>query len=218
MLLHPRRRSKESMDEAEIQAEPHNTPVDPPFSDGEGTAGAISEAGMAEGEEAGSDLYAENRLLSLLFNTQGPVWKYIVRAGLVGLAPSLVMAIFLGLVTGGGGEGMPQFNREVGAIILFVSLVIVSPVIETLFLGFGLWLLSFVTKKPLGKALVSCVLWAGLHSLAASLWGLVVLWPFFVFSCAYLAWRRRSWWHAVGVTCGVHMFQNLLPGILVAVT
>jgi hypothetical protein len=42
-----------------------------------------------------------------------------------------------------------------------------------------------------------------------------VIWPFFVFSCAYLAWRRRSLWHAMGVTCGIHMFQNLLPGILI---
>lgn len=206
------------MDEADFQPEPPSTPVDAPSSDGEGTAGAISEAGPAEAERPEPDLYTENRLLCPLFSTQGRVWKYILRAGLIGLIPSLMIAIFLGTVTGGDGEGMPQFNREVGAIILFVSLVIVSPVIETLFLGFGLWLLSFVTKKPLVKAVVSCVLWAGLHSLAASLWGLVVLWPFFVFSCAYLAWRRRSWWHAVGVTCGVHMFQNLLPGILVAVT
>ena len=113
---------------------------------------------------------------------------------------------------------MPQFNRQAGAVVLFVSVVIVSPIVETLLLGFGLWVLSFVMKKPLRKAIVSCVIWAVLHSCVALLWGAVVVWPFFVFSCAYLAWRRRSWWHAMGVACGIHMFQNFLPGILIAAT
>jgi hypothetical protein len=111
---------------------------------------------------------------------------------------------------------MPQFDRAAGPVVLFVMVVVASPVIETLVLGFGLWLLAFLTRRLLWQAMGSSVIWAILHSVAAPAWGLVVLWPFFVFSCAYLAWRRRSLWHAMGVVCGVHVFQNLLPGILLA--
>lgn len=48
--------------------------------------------------------------------------------------------------------------------------------------------------------------------------GLVVFWPFFVFSCSYLAWREKSWWHAVWVTFCIHAFQNVLPTIAIVST
>jgi hypothetical protein len=162
--------------------------------------------------------YTGNRLLSLFFDTRGPVWKYIIRAGLISLLPSLLVAFLLAAAGIDNAETMPQFSRDAGAVLLFVILVIVSPVVETVFLGVGLWLLSFVTQRPLRQALLSCVVWAVMHSLAVWVWqwGLTIIWPFFVFSCAYLAWRQKSRWHALGVACGIHMFQNLLPGIVVA--
>jgi hypothetical protein len=206
------------MGEAELQPGTGETPVCSPPYGGEGVAGAMPVEGRGESEGVEPDLYAGHRFLSLFFNTQGSVWKYIFRTGLISLIPSLVISFCLTFVAGGGGEGMPQFSREAGVVLLFVSVVIVSPVVETLLLGLSLRIISFVAKKPLRQALVTCAIWAVLHSLAASLWGLVVIWPFFVFSCAYLAWRRRSWWHAMGVACGIHMFQNMLPGILIAVT
>lgn len=168
-------------------------------------------------EEGAPQPYAENRVLSWLFDTRVPAWKYIVRAGLISLVPSLVVSTFLALVGLGNEETLPQFGQEMGPAFLLVNMIIVAPVLETLLLALGLWLLSFVTRNPLRQALGSCLLWAALHSSAALAWGPVVIWPFFVFSSAYLAWRRRSRWHAMGVTCGIHMFQNFLPGILIVV-
>jgi hypothetical protein len=206
------------MGEAEPQSEPHEPSIKPPVSGDEEPSAATPGTGSPLSDRVESELYAGNRVLSLLFNTQGRVWKYIVRAGLISLVPSLLVSFVVASVGLGNEENLPQFAEEVGAGALFVSLVIVTPAVETLLLGLGLWLLSFATRRPLRQALGSCVLWGVLHSLLAPAWGLVVAWPFFVFSCAYLAWRRRSWWHAAGVACGIHMFQNLLPGILVAVT
>ncbi|MDY0356454.1 MAG: hypothetical protein RBR19_11280 [Sedimentisphaerales bacterium] len=184
--------------------------------DGGCAPGALSALGPDGGDTAEPGLYAGNRVLSLLFDTRTPAWRYILRAGLISLVPSLLVSFLIAGVGLGNEETMPQFDRAAGPVVLFVMVVVVSPVVETLVLGFGLWLLAFLTPKLLWQALGSSVIWAILHSLAAPAWGLVVLWPFFVFSCAYLAWRRRSWWHAMGMACGVHMFQNLLPGLLVA--
>ncbi len=206
------------MGEQEQQSESLSERVDAAVSGGDVASAVMPQTASVESGQVEPELYARNPVLSLLFDTQGPVWKYIVRAGLIGLVPSVLVAFLLagaGLVNQ---ETMPQFNQDPGRLLLFVSVVVVSPVVETLLLGFGLWLLSFVIRNTLQRALGSCVLWAVLHSLSAPLWGLVVIWPFFVFSCAYLAWRRRSWWYAMGVASGVHMFQNLLPGILVVVT
>lgn len=181
-----------------------------------GSGGGEPSPATLEGETSAPDLYSGNRLLSLLFNTEGPVWRYILRAGLISLVPSVLVAFLLGAIGLADEGAMPQFDPKSNAVLLFVLLVIVSPLLETLVLGLGLWLLSFATRNLLHQALASCILWAVLHSLAAPLWGLTIVWPFFVFSCAYLAWRRKSQWHAMGVACGIHMFQNLLPGVLVA--
>lgn len=203
------------MGETERQPEMEGDPIEPCVDE---ALESIPEDGPAVFDTAEPVAYANNRILALLFDSRGPAWRYILRAGLISLIPSLLVSFLLALAVADSEGAMPQFDEQAGAVVLFVSVVIVSPAIETLLLGFGLWVFSFVTKKLLRLALASCILWAILHSLEAPMWGLVVVWPFFVFSCAYLAWRRKSWWHAVGVACGIHIFQNLLPGILIAAT
>jgi hypothetical protein len=151
------------------------------------------------------------RLLSLLFDNQISMWKYILRTGLISLVPSLVIAMILGLSGIVTEETGPEFEGP--AIVLFVGLVIVSPPLETLIMAGVLWLLSFITKRQVVLAIISAFVWAGMHSLIAPAWGLVVIWPFFVFSCSYLNWRQRSLWRAILVTSCVHVFQNILPSI-----
>jgi hypothetical protein len=153
----------------------------------------------------------QNRLLSLLFDNQTPMWKYILRTGLISLVPSLIIVLILGLTGVISEETVPEF--EGSAIGLFVMLVIIGPPLETLLMAVVLWLLSFITKRQIRLAVISAFLWAGVHSLMAPTWGLGVIWPFFVFSCSYLNWRRRSWWRAILVTSCVHAFQNFLPSI-----
>jgi hypothetical protein len=41
--------------------------------------------------------------------------------------------------------------------------------------------------------------------------------PIIEFSYAYLTWRKKGWWRAVWVTFWIHAFQNLLPGVMVAI-
>jgi len=141
------------------------------------------------------------------------MWKYILRTGLISLVPSLVIAMILGLTGVITEETGPEFEGP--AIGLLIGMVIIGPPLETLLMGGGLWILSFITKRPVRLAIISAILWAGAHSLIAPAWGLGVIWPFFVFSCSYLSWRRRSWWRAILVTSGVHAFQNTLPAIIV---
>ena len=156
------------------------------------------------------------RLISLLFDNQISMWKYILRTGLISLAPSLVIVLILGVTGVVTEETGPDFKGS--ALGLLFGLVIVSPLLETLLMGGGLWILSFITKRPIRLAVISAFIWAGVHSLIAPAWGLGVVWPFFVFSCSYLSWRRRSWWHAILVTSCVHAFQNILPAIAMIAT
>jgi len=100
-------------------------------------------------------------------------------------------------------------------MVLFLF-VVASPVAETLLMAVILAATRILSENMWVRAVISAVVWAGLHSAVASLWGAVVLWPFFVFSCCYLAWRERSRGHALGVTCLAHMLHNALPSLAVA--
>ena len=151
-------------------------------------------------------------LLRWLFDTRISMPRYILRAGLVSFLPSLALTFILaagGILTE---ETGPTF--ECSPLILIVMIVLVGPPIETLLMGLVLRILSLITKRSIPLATMSAFVWACLHSIAAPAWGLGVIWPFFVFSCSYLAWRQRAWWRAVLVTSCVHAFQNLLPAIV----
>jgi len=144
------------------------------------------------------------------------MWKYVLRTGLISLVPSLIIAMilaFTGVITE---EMGPEFNGP--AIGLLIGMVVISPLLETLLLAGGLWIFSFITKRPVRLAVISAFVWAGVHSLVVPAWGLGVIWPFFVFSCSYLSWRKRSWWRAIFVTSCVHAFQNTLPAIVMIAT
>jgi hypothetical protein len=158
----------------------------------------------------------QDRPRSFFFDTSVSMRKYILRMGLISLVPSIIIALLLA-VSGIADEGSgPDFEGP--ALVVLPLVLIAGPAIETLLLAFTLWLLSFFAKRKVVLALVSALIWAGLHSLAAPAWGLVVFWPFFVFSCSYLAWRERSWGRAVWVTFCIHVFQNVLPGIAIVST
>ena len=156
------------------------------------------------------------RLLSLLFDNQISMWKYVLRTGLISLVPSLIIVLILGLTGVVTEESGPEFKEP--AIGLLIGLVLISPSLETLLMGGVLWILSFITKRQVLLAVISAFVWAGVHSLIAPAWGLGVIWPFFVFSCSYLGWRKRSWWRAILVTSCVHAFQNTLPAIALIAT
>ena len=153
---------------------------------------------------------------SFLFNSELAVWKYaLVMAG-ISFVPSILLSFGLGAAGVMTEESGPELGGF-GPVTDFAMIVWLSPVVETLLMGVILKALSFISRRRYVLAAMSCGVWAGLHSLCSPAWGLVVFWPFFVFSCSYLAWRRRSWRHAVCVTSLVHMLHNLLPGLAIAV-
>lgn len=154
--------------------------------------------------------------VGLLFNNRISASKYVLRTGVISVVPSLIIAWTLAVVGVITEESGPEFKGP--AVVLLITMIIVAPVIETLLMVPVLWVLSFITKRKVWLALMCAIVWAGLHSLAAPVWGLVVFWPWFVFSCSYLAWRERGWWRAFFITACVHAFHNILPAIAAVLT
>ena len=96
----------------------------------------------------------------------------------------------------------------------FFLMVVFAPVVETMIMGAALLLLTKFLS-PTQAVLVSAVGWGIAHSTAAPAWGLVIWWPFVVFSTLFLTWRRRSVLAALGMAAATHALHNLLPALLV---
>ncbi len=99
--------------------------------------------------------------------------------------------------------------------VAFLLLILFAPLVETLIMAGVLSLLArFLT--PTHAVLASALLWGIAHSLQAAVWGLVIWWPFLIFSTLYMVWRERSVWAALGVVTTTHALQNLLPALAIA--
>jgi uncharacterized protein (DUF983 family) len=64
--------------------------------------------------------------------------------------------------------------------------------------------------------LISAAAWGAAHSLAAPAWGLVIWWPFLIFSTLFVVWRERGFLAGASVAAAAHALQNLGPAILLA--
>ena len=108
---------------------------------------------------------------------------------------------------------VPVFAQR--GVVPFWLLVSFAPIVETLIMAA---VLSVLTRflSPTRAVLVSAALWGVAHSLQAAAWGLVIWWPFVIFSTQYVVWRQRSVVAALGVPCATHALHNLLPALKIA--
>ena len=96
---------------------------------------------------------------------------------------------------------------------LFLLMVVAAPLLETLIMSAALVLLRLLLA-PTPAVLVSAIGWALAHSAAAPAWGLVIWWPFLVFSTLFVTWRSRSLLAGIGMAAAAHALHNLLPALL----
>ena len=124
---------------------------------------------------------------------------------------SLVLATVVGLIA--PNVPQPQFNVSGATAVLLLA--VFAPVFETLIMGTALLVLLRLFSPTLA-ILMSAVGWGVAHSLAAPTWGLVIWWPFLIFSTLFVAWRQRSLAAAFVMPMIAHGLHNLPPALLVA--
>lgn len=139
------------------------------------------------------------------------VGRSVLVGWLTALLPSLGLALLVSALF--PETAQPAFEME--GWLAIVLLVLFAPVVETLAMG-GVLLVLLRFLSPRAAVLSSAAGWAILHSMQAPAWGLVIWWPFLVFSTLFAAWRVRSLWLAFLVPTLVHALHNLPPALLVA--
>ena len=142
-----------------------------------------------------------------LFDDAGPAWRYILFAWPVVALPALA----LGWVSSKLAPDLagPSVAGASFGVVAF-AVVIVSPLVETIVMTGPVVLLDR-WLGPLPAVIGSAAIWGVAHSLAAARWGLVIWWPFLIFSIAWLSWRGRGYWRAVGIVFAIHALNNAGP-------
>ena len=142
-----------------------------------------------------------------LFRAREPL-PYLGTAWLLTFLPALALAALVGAVAGESAQ--PDF--PLGSWTVFLLLVIFAPVAETLIMGSVLLVLrSFL--PPVVAVALSSAGWGVAHSLQAPAWGLVIWWPFLIFSTAFLVWRERSLLLAFVMVSAMHALHNVVPAL-----
>ena len=136
-------------------------------------------------------------------------WLAIPVAWLAATIPSLLLAALVSRL-------FPQLagpKFEMDPVISFIAIVIISPIMETLIMAAVLAILLRL-MPPTAAILVSAIGWGIAHSSMAPAWGLVIWWPFLIFSTLYVVWRQLSLAASIAVPAIVHALQNLGPALL----
>ena len=149
-------------------------------------------------------------ILRILRNTDQPIASYAWRAGLLALVPSLMISTVVVVALPGQS---PELRMNAPAIVVVFGTLVLSPWTETILMWPVLWGLQRFIAGRTQVAVASAIFWGLLHSLAAPTWGIVIAWPFFVFSVCFLAWGEKSRKRAIVATALTHTFQNVLPTI-----
>ena len=138
-------------------------------------------------------------------------WLAILTAWALSIGGSLLLAALSKLIA----PALPSPEFPMKGPVVFFLLVVFAPVLETLIMaGFLSIFLRFM--PPVAAILLSSAGWGIVHSLEALGWGVVIWWPFLIFSTLYVVWRQRGFWLAVCVVATTHALQNLIPGLAVA--
>ena len=136
-----------------------------------------------------------------------------VRAILVGWLTAAVPALLLAAAASGAfpDSEQPQFQID-GVADAILKLVLFAPIVES-FIMAGFLALLLRLLPPAYAIMVSAVAWAGLHALAVPAWGIVIWWPFLIFSTVYTVWRTRGFLVGVAMASAVHALNNLVPAL-----
>ena len=137
--------------------------------------------------------------------------RAIIAGWAVAFLPSMALAVL-------GAALFPQAARpefQVDGTAAILALVAFAPAVETLIMG-AVLLILLLFLPPVAAVIVSAAGWGIAHSLVAPIWGVVIWWPFLVFSTLFVAWRRRSMLLAFLIPACVHALQNLVPALAIA--
>ena len=132
---------------------------------------------------------------------------------LVGWPVTSIPALALAALAGWLLPNAASPDLPIGGLYPFLLVVVISPLLETLIMALVIEI-GLLVLPPLPVVILSAIGWGFAHSLAAPVWGLVIWWPFLIFSTLYVTWRGSGRGQAIAIVTAVHALNNFLPALL----
>ena len=166
----------------------------------------IGPAGKRRPDAPGNDAESRMRPLRALTETGAGHVRYVVRAWLIALVPSL--ALYFGRLALGSARVADVSPPDVAGFAAYS--IVVAPLIETaVMVPLALALLRLPVASDWPRVVALAALAALAHGFGGSAWQVALaFWPFVVYSAALFAWRARSLGDAYLVAAAVHMLYN----------
>jgi hypothetical protein len=104
----------------------------------------------------------------------------------------------------------PKSGASWSATMLdFLGVVVFAPLVETWILSLMLRGLLKISDNHVMLAAVSALVWGILHAMQSPIRLIPSSWSFFIFSCAFLGWRKHSYQKAFVAAVIPHSLLNL---------
>ena len=136
-----------------------------------------------------------------------------LRAIFIGWPITTIPALLLSVLVSSLMPAVAGPSFPVNGLSTMMLLVVFAPLVETLIMAAAIEILMMV-MPPRFAIIASAVGWGIAHSVAAPAWGLVIWWPFLIFSTLYVTWRGQGRLLAMGIVFAVHALNNLGPALL----
>jgi hypothetical protein len=134
---------------------------------------------------------------------------------LVGVALTVAGSVLLSWIASLVAPDLAKPDFPMHGLLALALLVGFAPLVETLIMAAVLSLLARF-MSPTAAVIASALGWGVAHSLQAAAWGLVIWWPFLVFSTLFMVWRQRGTMAGIAVAAATHALQNLAPALAIA--
>lgn len=145
------------------------------------------------------------------FDPRGPLWRYALRMWFIAFFGAVAVAVFVSPLTG----DWDPTEEDIPAWFFAFSAIVIAPPFETLAMAIFFGIAGFFSANVHRLSLVSALCWGALHLINAPVNAVAVVWPFYVMSRVYLAWRPLGFWKAFGVTMLIHGMINTVPALAV---
>ena len=132
---------------------------------------------------------------------------------LIGFVLTITGSLALSYLSQSAAPGLPTPEFPVKGWVALFALVVFAPFVETLIMAAAIEILLLILP-PRFAVIASATGWGIAHSLAAAAWGLVIWWPFLIFSTLYVTWRGKGRAIAIAIVFAVHALNNLGPALL----
>lgn len=157
-----------------------------------------------------------SRFFRFLLHPEISIWNYCIALVPLALIPSFVFYLMATTVIQAGGldvaaHAAPAIKVTPGGVL---GTIVFSPICETYLLAWPLSVLLSVPLRPIACAAIAALIFGCLHMMFGALWFFGATWSFFVYSCAYLSWRRTSFRHGFLAALVPHALVNSFAVLL----